>query len=347
MTEPRDIEKLRRWQIQHSRYSAAKRAAYRDWRKRRNLENNVGIRKEGSILVRAPSELSLIDSAAATFEFIGRILSHVHRGHKIYIDLSEVTSVRQGAVMALIAALQNAKDNGRRPSIRGNWPKSDQCTSFLVQSGFLEYLYSVPRQHSSDSLFFPISSGHDSGNDIARALTDFYIRHAVAGEVSLTRHRLYGALIECMTNTKNHAFTNVEGKRCRWWVTAHFDKPAGRIRFTFFDNGLGIPTTVRQRLMEALLRELGPTEALIDCKLLTSAMNGEERTSTKKANRGKGLESIHRSFTEGYIDSLVVLSNSAHFDARKTDSEPLSGPLTGTLFTWSVPTIPADVSVVA
>lgn len=289
--------------------------------------------------------MTFIYDIGAFSRFLGRLLDHARRARPAYVNLTRVTDVSQGAVMAIIAALETAKQEFHRTRISGNWPENERCRRLMVHSGFLNYLYRHSFLQSDTPEFFHVRSGTNADNITARELTDFYLRAAGASASKRSRSRLYASLIECMTNTREHAYGNLSRRASgRWWLMAHRDAERSCVQVSFFDNGAGIPTTVHKRRHETLLGAAGLMTPFLACKLLRSAMNGEERTSTGLPNRGKGLNWIYRSQVEGHINSLRVISNHAVFNGSTGTSQPLSAPLHGTLLSWTIPLYGADGS---
>lgn len=344
MKKHQQSAKYRIWNERHAAYSEKKSAEYSSWRRRKNRLNARRESNRARVIITAPVALSLVYEAEEFSDFLGQLLGALRRDDDIFVDLSGVEEISQGAVMALIAALESSRVSSRSGDIEGSWPTSDKANKLLVASGFADYVNRGRSRTPPSADFYPITSGTLAETRTAKSITEFYMSH-VQGEIDpVQRSRIYGSIIECMTNTLHHAYSGPRNQVNRWWVMAHHDQARQCVQISFFDQGMGIPTTVAKRYLESMVSRAATTDSTwtreLECKVLKSAMNGEQRTSTRKKHRGKGLLWIYDSQRAGHIASLRVISNHANFDGEAGEATALSAPLNGTLFSWAIPTQP-------
>ena len=141
---------------------------------------------------------------------------------------------------------------------------------------------------------------------------------------------IYTTIIELMKNTFQHAYNPTTKYSRRWWLIAVHIPESDSVSFSFLDNGLGIPYTVRKKPVERLTSIITDHDA----ELIASTLRGEFRTRTKHIYRGNGLPSIFEHYEKGRIDSLKVLSNKGFVDCQNNNDENLDRRFRGTLICW-------------
>jgi hypothetical protein len=142
---------------------------------------------------------------------------------------------------------------------------------------------------------------------------------------------IYGTLIETMANTRNHAY-GVNRNDKKWWLISCYDEENKRVNFTFMDNGIGIPFTLRKNFKEKFIDPFINKQN--DGKLILSALKGEFRTRTKKHYRGTGLPKILNYSKEKQIENLIIISNKGYVECNSEQSIELSRKFYGTLLSW-------------
>lgn len=142
---------------------------------------------------------------------------------------------------------------------------------------------------------------------------------------------IYETIIELMKNTFQHAYDTEPGYSRRWWLLAVHLPESASVSFSFLDNGMGIPHTVRKKPLERLTSFIHIDQ---DAELIASTLSGAFRTRTKQHYRGNGLPSILEHYQKGRIDSLKVLSNKGFVDCQNNNNENLNRRFRGTLICW-------------
>ena len=102
--------------------------------------------------------------------------------------------------------------------------------------------------------------------------------------------------------------------------------------YTFMDNGLGIPTTIRKSILEKIIEAF-------DCeneyKYIETAVSGvHKRSETGLIERGNGLPSIYEPYKNKDIDNLIIISNKAYYSG--TSKYDMETSLFGTVFYWEI-----------
>jgi hypothetical protein len=109
------------------------------------------------------------------------------------------------------------------------------------------------------------------------------------------------------------------------------------LHFTFLDNGLTIPATIRRNLGEYLADIAGvllPVVQTQDHRLIESALKGDFRTKTGVVYRGKGLPKIYEYSNNRNIENLVVISRNGYVGVANGIVKDLNEKFYGTLLSW-------------
>lgn len=153
------------------------------------------------------------------------------------------------------------------------------------------------------------------------------------------RKRLHVALVECMDNVYQHAYAE-PGKKPyllnEWWLVGFADEASSTISFTFYDQGAGIPTTIRRKQRRRIADRLLHWN---DAKWLERAVQkGVSRINSKR--RGYGLTKLNEFVRQLRVSgSLTVVSNIGAVIFSSTSSVKLHSlpvGLKGTLVTWQL-----------
>lgn len=293
----------------------------------------------GVKIIRAPTALNLSDAMDDTLEFIGKIHHSIIYGDKVYIriDLSVVAELSPAAALVFITEIKRCAQYAGSRRISGLWPQDAKVMKTLDDIGMFRILnIRRPPRPNYDQSYFKIMEGVRSEGKVADALIRHFERN---GKFQLiARKRLFSALIECMDNVRIHAYdrasTNphLEGE---WWMAGYCDFEKNNVMFLFFDQGDGIPATIKEREEKTLKQRIMWSES---DRLRDAVMIGVSRQQGKR--RGRGLPSL-----KGFIDELAdegylrVISNRAEFTYQKnmrSESKDLRKSLNGSLIAWSI-----------
>ena len=198
------------------------------------------------------------------------------------------------------------------------------------ESGFLKFVHSYSIKHSENPNIISVASGQKVDPTLAKKVVDFSIEKLNIEKTET--ERLFETLIECMANTKNHAYKGAPVPK--WFFMAQFNEDEGEVQFAFLDGGRGIPTTIKKKFFEKI-RKIIPIN-LTDWKLIFSALMGEFRTRTKKTNRGKGLPNIKKYADEGFLKDLKLVSCKGYVDYEQDHKWDISDQFNGTLLSWKI-----------
>lgn len=317
------IKQRRRWEIE--KYIEVKET-YDYSEKRKQFE------------FRAPDVFSFILNPDETNAFFAKIISFITKqtnfGRSLFIDISRIETLTIDALMYLLAIVNNMNARFQNKySFSGNAPDKPEVRKLFAESGFYHFVKhhgAEPITRNNDNL--QIVSGQMSEPNTAKRMSDFVC--SKANVTKLESNFIYIMMIELMSNTFKHAYADGQDVLLpRWYSFAEYDGDH-TISFTFMDTGDGIPATVRKNFAERLdiLKLKG------DGRYVTSALDGEFRTSTGQTFRGKGLPRIRRFCRENKIQNLRIITNSADVSVHQSDYSigTINNPLCGTLYYWQI-----------
>lgn len=279
------------------------------------------------IVCEAPEVLSFSENTEETMEFFEGLRGGASKNRTIFIDLRRVLSVSVSEVIYLLACLEELEHQHLWGKVTGVTPVDPEAGRMFKASGFSKYVNGLHHVDSSD--FVTVKTGQGAENTFAQDITRF-VRRKLGVGLNETKG-IYKILIECMQNTKDHAYTADTHRLGKWWLIAAHRPADNTVNFAFLDTGQGIPETIHKRLIRNLdiVRD--------DVNLVLSGLRGEQRTRTKKHNRGKGLPQVHTVAASGAgIASVFIVSRKAWVDCGTLTGQTLKVKFRGTLLMWSI-----------
>lgn len=283
----------------------------------------------GRVTVEAPKTLHFEENMDETLSFFERLGTRASRQRKLFVDLSQIEKVSTGEVIYLLARLDELVVARRWGEITGRSPRDADARQMFEDSGFVQRINRPTAPLSGD--FVRVRHGTMADTASAKEITSF-----VRSKLRLTQddtRGLYKVLIECMTNTRNHAYA-ADRLQSKWWLIAFYSRALDAVNFSFLDTGHGIPVTMRKKWREkltALVPGVG-----VDSTLIVSGLQGAFRTRTGRHNRGKGLPQIYSVATSDQIASMCILSRTAHIDCQTLQARTMRTPFRGTMYNWTI-----------
>lgn len=275
---------------------------------------------------RAPLECSLITNTKETLEFIESSIEEAKQGTKILHNFDDVKNLTPDVLMYMMSLIEELQVSKKPFHIQGRY--NNDYSNLFKESGFIEYLKNKNKEIKDiNSNILAIKTGQDTKVDIAQKVVK-NLREWLSLDRNFTKP-IYRILIECMTNTNNHAYLQDENKLRKWYLMAYYKEDS--VQFVFLDNGVGIASTIKKNWYE-IISLFHPDE-----KLIQSALDGEIlRSQTGDKKRGKGLPSIKKSAESDYIKELFIISNKAFIDCTNNFNKALNKEFKGTLISWKI-----------
>ena len=324
-------------------------------RKNRQLiGHNTDERKEMKVMrsfdnyrkIKVPRIFSLTQDPENAIAFISKVEDALDNRQKVFINMRDVESITDGALVVLLSSMVKFKSNN--VDFNGNFPSNKTTYEYLLHSGFFSQLYTKKtiRQQDSYSL---TKSGLESGQRIFTHANKIVDTRLSANIISIVSSRIWGKVqrclglqrsyIELMQNTNNHASAKNKGVH-HWWTTVSFDDNNSTACFAFIDYGIGIIDSIKydqnskfHNAIESLKKLLGFTS---DADMLKKLLTGELHNATQEYYRGKGLPGIYNACKENKISNLVVITNGVMAKVSEDEYITLNSKFSGTFVYWEL-----------
>lgn len=329
------IQKLKKEKKTSARKKAIKiKQLSRKHEIQKNLNNNL--KNNYRKILKPPANFSIIENYGETIDFFAEINNSITNGLPVAFDMQNVNNISLEALLYILAIIDNFKAQKISYSIIGNLPSSYQSRNIMLSSGFLNYFKSNFNSVEYTEDYLHIKSGDLIDATTASRIIDFINKHLKKSKNETKL--LYGLLIEMMSNTREHAYLNVNNKVTKWYLVAKYNRSTARVDFVFLDTGAGIARTIKKKMREKILEFLNKFvsfKLLKDTDLIISALKGDFRSQTNLIYRGRGLPHINMLSDKNYINNLTIIANKAHINNTKLIKKDLIHPFEGTLFSWS------------
>ena len=290
-------------------------------------------RRKNEVAIDVPSNFSLIDNSEEMLSFFHDVGIYVEKDRDIFFNMATIEKMTTDAILYMLSQFQYYKQRHKKYKISGNVPKNDECRNIFVGSGFYKYVRASGTRGQSDANILTVRSASQVEPGIAKEVTHFAKDRLGKRDMQISKS-MYSTMIECMANTKNHAYERVGGK---WWLMAAYREQSKTVHFTFLDNGLTIPATIKKNLKEYLANIAGtllPVVQTQDHRLIESALRGDFRTKTGVSYRGKGLPKIYEYSRNRNIENLVVISRNGYISPAIGMTQDMNEKFFGTLLSW-------------
>ena len=306
----------------------------------------------GTLIMPMPERLDC--ETAADWDALAALLKRIRREaldgkhRKLVLNFQGVEAVAPEAAVALVAEIQRCRAfSDNRKTITGTYPGSADVSSLLCDVGFFKAIKvsepPLPRQFAPRA-YVQISRKNANIPRIADDLLECF--EEVFDFDPNDRRRLYVALQESIDNVFEHAYPAGSEDPTflrEWWLLGYADMESRLISFTFYDQGAGIPATIRGRQPDRIRSLL---TGWTDAQWIRRAIEkGVSRHNSKR--RGHGLQKLREFITELDVEgSLQVVANRGLITFTKgggTTGVQLTEELNGTLVVWQLRDV--DVTV--
>lgn len=310
------------------------------------VQHKIGIRK---VVLKFPEILSVRDHPDEIAEFLGNLDRAFFelKAKSVLIDHSALKEATPDGVLVLIAELDRITSYSPGTLLQANFEGT--CKEVMAVFERVGYLKNFGIEWTAceeeKRLFIKETRGIGT---VAEKSGQIIKEFTSQGFLSPSEGRWLGSgLVECMDNTCDHAYRiNILHKakmqrrlRKNWWLLAYTNPENSEISFAFYDQGAGMPNTLRFKKRDNLhipiVRELiGRT----DEELIVAAFMAPF-TRTMEGNRGVGLPTMRMMVEKSPEGELFVQSNQSRVFLRpgtKISSQRCQIPLAGTLLVWKI-----------
>jgi hypothetical protein len=253
-----------------------------------------------------------------------------YRKFKI-LNIKHIQQVDYAAISVLIAIQDDLRD--ANITVRGDMPFNTDCYNFLVGAGYLDNLYDgngrrFPRSPTSELIVFEkgdLKLEYAEMKNITSVVKK--VVHHLTGTENYCQAVKTIILEMCANSIEWSGTTNK-----RWLFGVHLCE--SKVVFTVTDVGQGILATLNREFAKKLEDWIFKDQA----QILMGAFDRKYGSSTKEANRNKGLPSIKANFETGKISNLKVLTNNVLLQFESTTDYKIfkNNKFRGTLYQWEM-----------
>ncbi|MFI5160801.1 MAG: ATP-binding protein [Sphingobacteriales bacterium] len=278
-------------------------------------------------IVEIPSKFS-INSDIETVLFLvykSKKIIETKRYNEVVFDFTKVISIDDGATTILLSLCYDMNYQRIRVGFN-NLPKNIAAKKFIEESGFIKYFSGPLAKVKGDGPNTTIKKGQSTILQKDSAVVIHKVMKTVWG-VEKRNQKLQGMLIELMTNSVNHAYLSNDREKT-WYISTNHYTDQNKVEFCFVDNGDGIINTINVKFKDKYFTS--------NEELLERAFEGEFRSRTKLANRGRGLIVVKNNHENMTIRGLKVITNNVLLDFENNVTFKLKTPFSGTFYSWVI-----------
>jgi anti-anti-sigma regulatory factor len=309
------------------------------------VNHNVSVdgSRAGKSIIKAPRILDFKAQCDDALRFLREIRDEVIKGrtHNVLIDLAELEEISPAVAVVLLAEMTRCATYAKKSKrLTGNFPKTDRAKQLLTDIGFFRSFQVKPPEFVSSKesrVYVKTIAGNRSDGRYTKPVLQLF--EQVCQLQPLAGKRLYGALIECMDNVKGHAYPENIGDRPdligEWWMCGFADPINRQLALVFYDQGAGIPTTIKRKRSIRMKSYLNFDDSRILKQAITHGLSSKD-----DIRRGTGLPSLREFIDYAPGGFLRVISGSGDVryigSTKRIETRRLTEPLAGSLIVWTI-----------
>ncbi|MBB3696909.1 hypothetical protein KMW28_22300 [Flammeovirga yaeyamensis] len=290
-----------------------------------------------SICKPLPEFSSFREKPEILINYINDLQLNINNRKEIYINMKNVKSISQGAIISILSIINQRNDNNL--PIFGSIPKNNKVAKILESSGFYNSLKGNDVGYNQSPNII-LNNRHSQVDPV---LCDEIVQKAMQTICGVKKRnsKLYGLIMEMMANSINHGYPKGNNLlnltfRSAWFIKKSWllsiSHQKEKVTFVFLDYGVGILETIKLKLGQKVLNSISPRNE----KILLQVFNGKIGSRTGLPFRGKGLPKIYTSFQQNYISDLFVLTNNVILDYKNQNFYKLKSDFNGTLYIFEI-----------
>ncbi len=279
----------------------------------------------------APQVFSFVHNTDEVLEYWEQVGRLFEQKENVFLNIDNVTQLTSDAVALMIANLKNPEfSNGC--FFVGRAPRDRALAKVFTQSGFYKYVWSRGQFSVGQGNILHRETNHKVVPEIAVSTYQVGEKHTF-GE-ALHFDELYEIMIECMSNTHNHASLNTKDP-CRWWIYTY---PAENnvTCYSFFDLGVGIFQSMRTK--DFFTKFLRTVKYYRNIDFVPDLLAGRIQSRIDKDNeiRGKGIPEIVKHSKNDLFRAFYLITNDVKINLKTGEPEQLKHNFRGTFFYWEI-----------
>jgi hypothetical protein len=278
--------------------------------------------------IKMPIIFSFIENPNELLKCISNGRYYAKKNIPLEIRLGHVTYITNEAIALLIATLSDHDFD--KIEIQGDTPKDLELKKAFINSGFYNYVKSNISNVPDINILLHQRSNKKVNTAIAKEVCIRGLNYTFKSDEIFDP--LYDIIIECMSNTHNHADPNKDGAY-DWWIYTYFDMNNSVSYYCFFDFGIGIFESILVKDYKEVMRSLGFTK---NVDLIKDLYSGKIASRTLLPERGKGLPQIHSYSSHPNIKNLTLITNNVYSNMSNDIHYELELNFSGTFYYWEL-----------
>lgn len=266
------------------------------------------------------------ESCESVIEFINRIKLIGKGGRNINIIMDDIVEIGEGAISMLLSVMEELVKTG--VIIKGSKPRSLEPKEILEKSGFFKFVKGKIDENNKLTKNTILNTGDTNTPQSELAVEIIKSMETIWGKKGRSPS-IYSCVFEMMRNSCDHAFK--KQSKVKWHFAVSHAEDEHLVKFSFVDNGRGIIKTFANGILKKFINLFSDNVEIVE----TAFQNGIE-SRTGFPWRGKGLPTIYENYCDGFIKSLVVISNDVYIDFDNNIKHKLTNTFSGTYYYWVV-----------
>lgn len=334
MLSKKEIKRRKYLQLRSKYEQKRHKKTYKRIKRKKKLIRKLGLkgqvyRKPHEYLpLKMPKRLSFIQYPNELLAVLALGRESAKKLIPLDIILSHVRYISCEAIALLIATFSD-KDFSK-VNIRGDSPEDEKIKEIFVNSGFYNYVKSNIQNVPSINILLHQRSNKKVNTSIAKEVCLKGLLHTFKSDTIF--EPLYDILIECMSNTHNHADPKEDGVY-DWWLYTYFDLDTRITYYSFFDFGIGIFESILVKDYLQAMRDHGVKR---NVQLISDLYEGKIKSRTLLPERGKGLPQIYSYSNHPNIKNLTLITNNVYSNMSTDIHFELESNFSGTFYYWEL-----------
>ena len=271
-------------------------------------------------VVKLPAKFLLKDKFAN--KTISALSEITHSRNKLIgINFSEIEDTRKSDVMVLAAQLEKSANSYQNRFFREGALPSKKIKKVLFSSD--KKLF-----HQNMTITFDEFSDSERQRLLNPTIIDTIVTDLkkIGIKENYTEFNVF--LTELIGNAVEHGIKN---KKINWWLTHEIDYSHKIVKYTFVDMGQGIVQSHRKAGLPFKYLFLNDNRVVLD------SFSGNLGSSTKQANRGRGLPQLMGMIENEFVSNLVLITNKVSLSFLNNKFTASANPdFVGTYFSWTI-----------
>ncbi len=266
-----------------------------------------------------PKDFSLKNNSKEVLLFCQNLIDYIkqEKNANVYLNMEYIEDVSADALMYLLTIVKNSYSN-----FKGKLPVDKDMKDIINKTGFSKFFKTAEINKPNPKNNMQINFGNDIDIPIRKSISEF--THKRTSDTLSSRY-IYKILTELMTNTNSHAYDkNIDFFKPEW--SLYVEEKDNYIEYVFLDVGKGIINTVKKKILEIVYSS--------NIEVLDSTLKGNDRSSTGKPYRNKGLPEIYNLAAMGKINDFKIITNNVYYSIN--ENYILENNLNGTLIEWKI-----------